>query len=110
MKRNVNTYRLIDGTSVNGYSTGYSSYVTGYDGKGRDLVTLTESVVAIEFYELETGEIRIRKTDGPTINLLWDKIIAIGEHGEFDEVLEGESDEPETPDIVGEDPGLRPLD
>ena len=109
MKRKVNTYRLIDGTSLNGYSVGFDSYVTGYDGKGRDIKILAESVVPIEFYELESGEIRIRTTDSPIIHLLWDKIVATGEHGEFEDE-EGTSDEDATVDIVGEDPGLRSID
>jgi hypothetical protein len=111
MKRKVSTWRLIDGTSMNGYSVGFTSYVTGYDGKGRDMMTLAESVAPIEFYELETGEIRIRSTDSPIIHLFFDKVVAIGEHGEFeDESTEGEADEDQATDIVDKNSGLRPVD
>jgi hypothetical protein len=75
---------------------------------GTVFYTVAESVVPIEFYELETGEMRIRKTGSPTIHLLWDKVIAVGEHGEFDE--QGEGDEDTAVDIVGKDSGLRPVD
>jgi hypothetical protein len=110
MKRKVNTYRLIDGSSMNAYSIGQKQIKVSINSVGVNIYAAAESVVPIEFYELETGEIRIRKTGSPTIHLLWDKVIAVGEHGEFDEDAEGESDEDTAVDIVGEDPGLRPVD